>query len=153
MCVLWLREMAARERRDLPRGQACEQCQAGTRQNLVGLLPRIGWRSAALDQSQLREARRQVRRPSKPCRTGSGAAVAARLHCGGQRFESPQLHQEVRANRRDFLVRRIARHSRDLRRHQSVCQVYSTVCAAHWRCVRSKVSGRKIPFPGLLFAT
>jgi hypothetical protein len=25
---------------------------------------------------------------------------------GGQRFESPQLHQEVHANRRDFLVRR-----------------------------------------------
>jgi hypothetical protein len=25
-----------------------------------------------------------------------------RLHCGGQRFESPQLHHPVRANRRDF---------------------------------------------------
>jgi hypothetical protein len=30
--------------------------------------------------------------------------------CGGQRFESPQLHQVVRANRRDFLRHRIARH-------------------------------------------
>jgi hypothetical protein len=51
--------------------------------------------------------------------------------CGGQRFESPQLHHEVRANRRDFQVRRIARHSRGLRPQQSVCQVYSTVSAAH----------------------
>jgi hypothetical protein len=25
-----------------------------------------------------------------------------RLHCGGQRFESPPLHQEVRASRHDF---------------------------------------------------
>ena len=39
-------------------------------------------------------------------------------------------HQEVRANRRDFLIRRIVRHFRDLRRQQSVCQVYSTVSAA-----------------------
>jgi hypothetical protein len=30
----------------------------------LGLLPRIGWRSAALDQPQLHEARRQVRRPA-----------------------------------------------------------------------------------------
>jgi hypothetical protein len=40
----------------------------------------------------------------KPCRTGSGAAVcrraSGRLRRGGQRFESPQLHQEVLANRR-----------------------------------------------------
>jgi hypothetical protein len=36
------------------------------------------------------------------------------LHCGGQRFESPQLHQVVRANRCDFLRRRIARHFRSL---------------------------------------
>jgi hypothetical protein len=27
-------------------------------------------------------------------------------HCGGQRFESPPVHQEVRANRRDFPVPR-----------------------------------------------
>jgi hypothetical protein len=38
----------------------------------------------------------------------------AMLHCGGQRFESPPLHQEVRANRRDFLRHRIARHFRGL---------------------------------------
>jgi hypothetical protein len=36
------------------------------------------------------------------------------LHCGGQRFESPQLHQEVGAKRRDFLCHRIARHFRSL---------------------------------------
>ena len=59
----------------------------------------------------------------------------------------------VRANRRDFLRHRIARHFRHLRRQQSVCQVYSTVSAAHWRRVRSKVSGRKFPFPELLTAT
>jgi hypothetical protein len=42
---------------------------------------------------------------SKPCRTGSGGAVKRGcLHCGGPRFESPPLHQEVRANRRDFRV-------------------------------------------------
>jgi hypothetical protein len=81
-----------------PRGQACEPCQAGSRQNLVGLLPRIGWRSAALDQPQLHEARRQVRRPSKPCRTGSSSgAVAARLHCGGRRFEFAANHPEFPA--------------------------------------------------------
>jgi hypothetical protein len=42
-----------------------------------------------------------------------------RLHCGGQRFESPQLHQAVRESRRDFLRHRIARHSRGLRRRRS----------------------------------
>jgi hypothetical protein len=36
-----------------------------------------------------------------------------------KRLVSPDCvrHQEVRANRRDFLVRRIARHFRDLRRY------------------------------------
>ena len=55
----------------------------------------------------------------KPSRTGSGGAVSARLRSGGQRFESPQLHQAVRTSRHDFLRRRIARHSRGLRRYQS----------------------------------
>jgi hypothetical protein len=41
---------------------------------------------------------------------------ATAQHYGDQRFESPQLHQEVGANRRDFLRQRIARHSRGLRR-------------------------------------
>ena len=31
--------------------------------------------------------------------------------CGDHKFESPQLHQEVRANPSDFLRHRIARHS------------------------------------------
>jgi hypothetical protein len=35
-------------------------------------------------------------------------------HRGDRRFESPQLHQEVRASRHDFLRRRIARHFRIL---------------------------------------
>ena len=41
--------------------------------------------------------------------------------CGGQRFESPPLHQVVRTSGHDFLDHRISRHSRGLRRHQSVC--------------------------------
>jgi hypothetical protein len=45
---------------------------------------------------------------------------------GGQRFESPQLHQEVDANRRDFQVRRIARHSRK----QHHCQMRADVRSA-----------------------
>jgi hypothetical protein len=42
------------------------------------------------------------------------------LHCGGQRFESPPLHQVVRANRRDFLRHRIARHFSSLPRQGPV---------------------------------
>jgi hypothetical protein len=53
------------------------------------------------------------------------AAVIRKPSPRALRFESPQLHQEVRANRRDFLVRRIARCFRDLRRQKSVCQVHS----------------------------
>ena len=34
--------------------------------------------------------------------------------CDGHQFESPQLHQEVGAKRRDFLCHRIARHFRSL---------------------------------------
>jgi hypothetical protein len=59
----------------------------------------------------------------------------------------------VRTNRRDFLVRRIARHFRGLWLQSSVCHVHSTVSSAHWRRVGSRVSGRKFPFPRLLFAT
>jgi hypothetical protein len=79
--------------------------------------------------------------------TGEGRN-SSRSQCtrDGHRFES------VRANRRGFLVRRIARHFRGLRRRQSVCWVVSTVSAAHWRRVRSKVYGGKFPFPELLFA-
>jgi hypothetical protein len=46
--------------------------------------------------------------------------------------------QEVRANGRDFLVRRIGRDFRGLRGHQPVCQAHSTVSAAHWRRMRSE---------------
>ena len=84
---------------------------------------------------------------------GSTGQARGCLHCGGQRFESPPVHHEVRAFWHDFLRHRIPGHSRGLRRQQSVCQAYSTVSAAHWRRAWSKVSGRKIPFPRLLFAT
>ena len=42
----------------------------------------------------------------------SDARSSSSSHCAhdGHRFESPQLHQVVRANRRDFLRHRIARH-------------------------------------------
>jgi hypothetical protein len=39
------------------------------------------------------------------------SACTGHRHCGGHRFESPQLHQVVRANRRDFLRHTIARPS------------------------------------------
>jgi hypothetical protein len=78
---------------------------------------------------------------------------ATEARVDGHRFESPQLHQVVRAKRRDFLCHRISRHSRGLRRRQSVCWVFSTVSVAHGRRLRPKVSGRKSPFPRLPFAT
>ena len=96
--------------------------------------------------------RRRRRRAAEEREAATGQARGC-LHYGGQRFESPPLHQVVLANRRDFLRHRIARHSRGLRQRQSVCWVVSTVSAAHWRRVRPKVSGRKFPFPRLLFAT
>jgi hypothetical protein len=45
-----------------------------------------------------------------------------RSHCvrDGHRFESPQLHQEVGANRRDFLRHRIARHFREPHRQREL---------------------------------
>src|ERR1700722_6327188 len=57
------------------------------------------------------------------------------LHSGGQRFESPPLHQEVRANRRDFPGSEIARHFRSLcaenRSLQSVWHVQATFLDAY----------------------
>lgn len=52
----------------------------------------------------------------------NGEGRNSSTHCvrDGYRFESPLLHQEVGANRRDFLVRRIARHSRGLWRQFSL---------------------------------
>jgi hypothetical protein len=69
------------------------------------------------------------------------------------RFESPQLHQVVRAKRRDFLRHRIARHFRSLPRQGSVSVGGPAILRANSRGVSPKVSGRKIPFPRLLFAT
>ena len=57
----------------------------------------------------------------EPPRKAATGQARGCLHCGGQRFESPPLHQEVRAFWHDFLRHRIARHSRGLRRQQSVC--------------------------------
>ena len=59
------------------------------------------------------------RAASRHAEAATGQARAC-LHCGGQRFESPPLHQEVRANRHDFLRRRIARHFRSLPRQGPV---------------------------------
>jgi hypothetical protein len=52
-------------------------------------------------------------KPQRLNRSGS-AYARRRPYCGGQRFESPQLHQVVRANRRDFPGSEIARHFRNL---------------------------------------
>jgi hypothetical protein len=46
------------------------------------------------------------------------------LYGGGQRFKSLQLHQVVCTSWHDFLRHRIVRHSRGLRRQQSVCWVF-----------------------------
>ena len=47
------------------------------------------------------------------------------LHCGDQRFESPQLHQEVGANRPGFPAPTIPRLFSALARKLLVCAVYS----------------------------
>jgi hypothetical protein len=64
------------------------------------------------EQVQQRRSRAGSRgAPSAVSALGSGGAVTARVRLlrGGQRFESPQLHHEVRASRRDFLRHGIAR--------------------------------------------
>src|ERR1700733_10394615 len=48
----------------------------------------------------------------RPCAWTSPTKPPA--SCDGHQFESPQLHQEVGAKRRDFLCHRIARHFRSL---------------------------------------
>ena len=61
---------------------------------------------------------------------------ASRSHCArdGHRFESPPLHQRVRANRRDFRGSEIARHFRSLyaenRSLRSGCHVQATLLGA-----------------------
>ena len=47
--------------------------------------------------------RRRRRRAAEEREAATGQAHGC-LHCGGQRFESPPLHQVVRAKRRDFLL-------------------------------------------------
>src|SRR5271166_743940 len=62
-------------------------------------------------------------------------------------------HQEVPANPRDFLRHRIARDFRSLPRQGPVSVVGPAILRGNsWR-VSPKVSGRKFPFPRLLFAT
>ena len=65
---------------------------------------------------------------------------------------NPSAPPGVSTSSHDFLRHRIARHSSGLQRQQSVCLVFSTLSAAHWRRAQSKVSGPKFPFPRLLFA-
>jgi hypothetical protein len=63
------------------------------------------------------------------------ASTRGCLYRGGQRFESPPLHQEVRANRRDFPGSEIARHFRNLcaenRSLRSVWHVQATFLDAY----------------------
>ena len=82
-----------------------------------------------------------------------GGVVERAILAGLQNREVESSSVCGRASWHDFLRHRIARHSRGLGRQQSVCWVFSTVSAAHWRRVQSKVSGRKFPFPELLFTT
>ncbi len=72
--------------------------------------------------------------------------------CDGNQFDSYIPHQVVRANRRDFLRHRIARHFRSLPRQGP--GLSGRPCDSQgdsWRVV-PKVSGGKFPFPRLLFA-
>ena len=59
-----------------------------------------------------------MRLTSSHAKSPSGRAPRC-LHCGGQRFESPRLHQEVGAFRGDFLRHRIVGHSSGLREQRS----------------------------------
>jgi hypothetical protein len=68
-------------------------------------------------------------------------------------FESPQLHQGVRASRRDFLVRRIARHFRGLRRQWAVCQVIPPSVRLICGSSRQKSLAANFRFQGCCFAT
>ena len=102
----------------------------GSHRDRRGVRLLAGRRSREATPVQGQIDRRTLGSPWKRRRRHRTRAPAPR---GGQRFESPQLPRVVRANRRDFPVRRIARPFRDLRRQQSVCQVYPTVSASHWR--------------------
>ena len=72
------------------------------------------------------------------------------INCIRRRLRSPSVRNPsappgVSTSSHDFLRHRIARHSSGLQRQQSVCLVFSTLSAAHWRRAQSKVSGPEIP--------
>jgi hypothetical protein len=66
----------------------------------------------------------------------------------GHRFESPQLHHEVRANRRDFLRHRIARHFRSLPRRGTVSAGVRRFSGAITGASRRKSLAAKFRFQG-----
>ncbi len=75
-------------------------------------------------------------------RPGWSMANHCRSLADGSRFESPQLHQVVRPNPRDFLRLRIGRHFRSLPRQGPVSVGGSAISNGNsWR-VSPKVSGR-----------
>jgi hypothetical protein len=76
-----------------------------------------GLTCSGADHGRLRQEKQRRSRPDPEARPrqyeaqeAAPASTRGCLYRGGQRFESPPLHQEVGANRRDFLRLRIARH-------------------------------------------
>ena len=109
--------------------QSCDRQPRGSHRDRRGVRLLAGRRSREATPSRVRSTGALSVAP------GSGGAVTARgrLLRGRLEVRIPSAPQVVRANRRDFPVRRIARPFRDLRRQQSVCQVYPTVSASHCR--------------------
>jgi hypothetical protein len=100
-------------------------------------------RQASLQAFASNDPRREIPEQSINC-------IRRRLRWPSVRI--PSAPPGVRTSSHDFLRHRIARHPSGLQRQQSVCLVFSTLSAAHWRRAQSKVSGPKFPFPRLLFA-
>jgi hypothetical protein len=75
-------------------GKLKQKCQRGSEFRCAPAVPAFVGRL-------VRPAPAVADEPPRYGRTATGQARGC-LHCGGQRFESPPLHQEVRANRRDF---------------------------------------------------
>jgi hypothetical protein len=69
------------------------------------------------------------------------------LHCGGQRFESPPLHQVVLINGGCFQVPEISRGYKALAWSSAVCDGHFAGLSASRGGKRRRVSGRKISFP------
>jgi hypothetical protein len=67
--------------------------------------------------------------------------------CGGQRFESPQLHQEVLVIDGGFQGLEIPRPYKELAGSSAVCDGHLAGLSASRGGTRRGVSGRKIPFP------